>query len=441
MPTFTEPPSGSPFLSVFEKDPDRPAAKLRTLILSDLKGVPQRIAQLSQWLSARNYSFTVDLVLVIGVSRPAPDCKTTHQALAEQANDSATIAQLENICPRVVYIPGLHEHPTAWESKDHAPPRLTPFSHNAIAGPLHIAPDLYIVHRRFADGISDKPVHHLPVSWRHTIYARLTRPGRFRIPPHPSAIVLCSSQLPDDHTSKSKAMGLLRTVRSLLSLNRGSTPDLDFILAIAPPKMQRVPSSSSVFRLAERTLDPGSFSDGYFSLATFVRPDVWDPEVEPDVDDEQLTCESAWEVENVTKYNLDHKLTDDDEADQADIDEETFNHGINDDSSDDDDDNGFDKRTYFPDNDTSEFKSEDFYGSNRAQTSDDTDRTSSMSTDFHNCQKSHSDKQGHVMYLQNFTGDKSADALSDMRSTTKGTGATENFRDLGRELETNQPST
>lgn len=312
------PPSGSPFFSVFEQDPDRPAEILQVLILSDLQAVPQRIAQLSQWLSAHDYSFKIHLILVIGVSRPAPHCTTTHEALAEQANDSAAIAQLENICPRVIYVPGLHEHPTAWETKENAIPRLTPFSHNAVAGPLHVAPDLYVVHRRFADGISDNPVHHLPVSWCHTIHAKFTRPPRFRISSMPSAIVLCSSQLPDAHTSKSKSRGLLRTVRSLLSLSRNTAPNLHFILAIAPPKMQRVPNSSTVFRNAERTLDPGSFQDGYFCIASFARPDVWDPIKEPDIDDEQLEFESAWEVQNITKYNLDNKLTEDDEDDPED---------------------------------------------------------------------------------------------------------------------------
>lgn len=315
MPSIPAPPSSSPFFSVFEKDANRPASKLQVLILSDLQAVPQRVAQLSQWLSCKGYSFKLHLILVIGVSRPAPNCTTIHQALAEQANDSATISQLENICPRVVYVPGLHEHPSAWETKENGTPRLTPFSHNAVAGPLHVAPDLYVVHRRFADGISDKPVHHLPVSWRHTLHAKLTRPARFRIPPNPSAIVLCSSQLPDAHTSTSKSMGLLRTVRSLLSLSRNTVPDLDFILAISPPKMQRVPNSSPVFRNADRTLDPGSFQDGYFCLAAFVRPDVWDPTKEPEIDNEQLTIESAWEVENITKFNLDEDLKEDEHGD------------------------------------------------------------------------------------------------------------------------------
>ena len=214
----------------------------------------------------------------------------------------------------------------AWDSKDQGTPRLTPFSHNAIAGPLHVAPDLHIVHRRFADGISDKPVHHLPTSWRQTIYEKLTRPARFRIPPHPSAIVLCSSQLEEDSNSKKpkqKSLGFFRTVRSLLSLNRVSVPNLDFILAVAPPKLQRVPNSSAVFRTADRTLDPGSFAYGYFCIVDFVRPDVWDPEKKPDVDDEQLEHleESAWEVDNITKYNIDYTLTDDeDDADLSDSD-------------------------------------------------------------------------------------------------------------------------
>lgn len=302
----------SPFFSILEKDPHRTAAKLRALVLSDLRAVPQRVAQLAEWLIARKLTFTIDVILVIGISRPAPNCQTVHQALAEQGNDAMTISYLENICPRVIYVPGLHEHPSAWETNLAAAPRLTPTSYNAIAGPFRLAPDLYVVHRRFADGISDNPTHFLPLSWRNTIYAKLTRPPRFRIPAQPSAIVLCSSQLPDDQPAKSKGIGLLRTVRSLLSLNRSALPNLDFILAVAPSKMQRVPNSSAVFRMADRSIDPGSFADGHFCVVTFIRPDVWDPDIEPDIDEEQLECETAWEVENITKYNLDQALVNDD---------------------------------------------------------------------------------------------------------------------------------
>lgn len=295
----------SPFFSILEKDPNRTAAKLRTLILSDLRAVPQRIAQLAEWLIARKHVFTIDVILVVGVSRPAPSCQAAHQALAEQANDSMTISYLENICPRVIYVPGLHEHPSAWETDATAAPRLTPTSYNAIAGPFHLAPDLYVVHRRFADGITDNPTHFLPLSWRSTLYAKLTRPPRFRNPAKPSAIVLCSSQLPDDQAPKSKAIGLLRTVRSLLSLNRLTLPNLDFILAVAPSKMQRVPNTSTVFRMANESIDPGSFAEGYFCVATFIRPDVWDPKIKPVIEQDQLDCKTAWEVENITKYNLD----------------------------------------------------------------------------------------------------------------------------------------
>lgn len=324
----------SPFFSVLEKDPNRPAAKLRALILSDLQAVPQRVAQLAEWLAARKHAFTIDVILVVGISRKANNCVTPHQSLAEQGNDAMTISYLENICPRVIYVPGLHEHPSAWETGTNGPPRLTLSSYNAIAGPFHLAPDLYVVHRRFADGISDKPTHFLPLAWRNTMYAKLTRPPRFRIPHQPSAIVLCSSQLVDDNnTKKFKAIGLLRTVRSLLSLNRSSVPNLDFILAVVPPKMQRVPSASAVSRLADRSLDPGSFAEGNFCITTFVRPDVWDPNIEPDVEEEQLESETAWEVEKTTSYNLDgpHLIHDDLEeissiADDYDTDEDDLSH-------------------------------------------------------------------------------------------------------------------
>lgn len=72
--------------------------------------------------------------------------------------------------------------------------------------------------------------------------------------------------------------------------------------------MRRVPNTSSVYRSADRTLDPGSFSNGDFCIVRLVRPDVWDPLKEPYVDDEQLHCESAWEVANIYRYNMDRPL-------------------------------------------------------------------------------------------------------------------------------------
>lgn len=97
----------------------------------------------------------------------------------------------------------------------------------------------------------------------------------------------------------------------MLSLNRTAVKDLDFILAISPPKMQRVPNSSPVLKNAERILDPGSFVDGEFWIVDLQRPTVWDPVQEPEVDDDQLLFESAWEVVNTTKHSLDHPAGED----------------------------------------------------------------------------------------------------------------------------------
>lgn len=315
-------------MSVVQHNPNRPAATLRILIISDLQAVPQRVAQLSQWIHSHKLSFSIDVIVVIGVSRPAPNCTTLHEALANQGNDSVTLAQLEHICSRVIYVPGLHEHYTAWEPKQGEPLRLTNHSHNAISGPVVVAPDLVVVHRRYVDGITEKPTTNLPNSWRHTLYRKLSPPPRFRRAYRPSAIVLCTSQIPDAHASKSKSLSLLRTVASLLSLARSSIPELDYILAVAPPKMQRLPNKSSIFQDAERTLDPGSFADGDFCIAHLVRPDIWDPLKEPEVDEEQLPFESAWWVDTINRYNLDRPIGSDDDDDDD-----------NDNSDDDEDDN------------------------------------------------------------------------------------------------------
>lgn len=288
-------------MSITERDPAKPSSPLRILILSDLQAVPQRVAQLSEWLADNGFAFSIDLVLVIGVSRPHKRTDIRHIDLAELGNDSGTIGELEHICPRVVYVPGIHEAGACWEA--HNPPSLTPTSLNAIKGPVHIASDLVVVHRRYADGLTEKPVQQLPNAWKNTLYSKLSRPLRYRIPQNKSAIVLCSSQLPNQGSS-SKSLAFLRTVRSLLSLNRHSVPTLDSIMAIVPPKLQRVPSSSNVFKSVERTLDPGSFAEGEFCIVDLRRPSVWDPEEEPEVDEDQLTFESAWEVEKTMKYNL-----------------------------------------------------------------------------------------------------------------------------------------
>lgn len=298
--------SRSPFISVTQIDPSKIAAPLRILVLSDLHAVPQRIAQLSEWLSKNGFAFSIDLILVIGISRPHNRTDLRHVDLAEQGNDSATVFELEQICPRVVHVPGLHEANASWDP--HFPPRPTPSSLNAIAGPVHIASDLVVVHRRYADGLTDKPLQQLPTPWKQTLYAKLARPQRFRTPKQSSAIVLCSSQLPNPGSS-SKSMAILRTVRSLLSLNRQTITGLDFILGIVPPKMQRVPSSSAFLRTCETKLDPGSFTDGDFWIVDLQRPSVWDPVEESEVDDDQLDCESAWEIHKTTKYNLDAPLS------------------------------------------------------------------------------------------------------------------------------------
>lgn len=285
-------------------DPNKLAASLRILVLSDLHAVPQRIAQLSEWLTEHKFAFSIDLILVVGVSRPHNRTDLKHIDLAEQGNDSATIAELEQICPRVIHAPGLHEAGASWET--HFPPALTPSSVSAIAGPVHIAPDLVVVHRRYADGLTEKPLQQLPAAWKNTLYSKLTRPERFRTPKQSSAIVLSSSQLPNQGSS-SKSLAILRTVRSLLSLNRHSIPGLDFILAIAPPKMQRVPNSSNVLKNVHRTLDPGSFTEGGdFWILELERPTVWDPVQEPEVDEDQLEWENAWEITKTDKYNLDN---------------------------------------------------------------------------------------------------------------------------------------
>lgn len=288
-----------PFMSLASDHPLANARNLRLLVLSDLGATPQRITQLSQWLSEHNHSFTIDAILVIGISKPPPPHEYIHQLNAEQGNDSATVTELEQICPRVVYVPGLHETSPSWDAKA-GPPLLSSSSVNAISGPVHLTEDLLVVHRRFADGLSEKPIIQLPSSWQETLFAKLRKPYRFRTPPRPSAIVLSSSQLPNHSTG----LSLARTVRSLLHLNR-SAPDYDFILVIAPPHMQRVPPASSVLKAADHVLDPGRFLDGYFCIVDLQRPDVWDPKKEPDVDDVQLESETAWDILRVSRYNLD----------------------------------------------------------------------------------------------------------------------------------------
>ncbi|KAI0567438.1 hypothetical protein FGB62_2g233 [Gracilaria domingensis] len=292
-------PGVPPFMSLSSAHPQAPARNLRLLVMADLGATPQRIAQLSQWLSEHNFSFTIDAVLVIGVSRTHPSHQYPHQLYAEQGNDSATIAELEQICPRVVYVPGLHETSASWDTKA-GPPLLSSSSVNAISGPVFLTEDLIVVHRRYADGLTEKPVLQLPSSWRETLYAKLRRPRRFRQPPRNSAIVLSSSELPNNSTG----LSLMRTVRSLLHLKR-SAPDYDLILVVAPPKMQRVPSASNVSKSADRIVDPRSFVDGYFCIIDLQRPDIWDPAKEPEVEDEQLDSETAWYVLRVARYNLD----------------------------------------------------------------------------------------------------------------------------------------
>lgn len=285
-------------MSLASDHPNAISRTIRVLVVADLGACPQRIAALSQWLSEQNFSFTIDAVLAIGVSRPPPPHQASHQLAAELGNDAATIAELEQICSRVVYVPGLHENSASWDTKA-GPPLLSSSSVNAISGPVYLTNDLVVVHRRFADGMTEKPVLQLPSSWKKTLYDKLRTPRRFREPPRHSAIVLSSSELPN-HSS---GLSLMRTVRSLLHLNR-SPPDYDLILVIAPPRMQRVPPTSNVLKSADLVVDPGRFVDGFFCIIELQRPDVWDPLKEPEVDDAQLDNETAWDILRVSKYNL-----------------------------------------------------------------------------------------------------------------------------------------
>lgn len=310
VPTYSETPFEghitSPFISVTAQDPMRPANVLRTLILSDLQADPQKVAHLSQWLTENQLAFTIDLILAIGISQPpSQGCKSN--PMAEQGNDAATLSELEQICSRVICVPGLHEPPSSWETRNSRPPRLTHTSVNAITGPVCIAPHLVVVHRRFADGITDRPVRQLPASWKQTLYSKMSPPARFRNPQRESAIVLSSSQL---MATNSTSAVIFRKVRSLLSIIR-KEPDMDWILAVVPPKMQRVPSSSSVLKKVKRSLDPKSFGDGDFCIATFHRPSVWDPHLEPNGEEEQLDVETAWEIEEIRHYNLSRSASDD----------------------------------------------------------------------------------------------------------------------------------
>lgn len=286
-------------MSLASDHPNANSRNLRLLVVADLGATPQRIAALSQWLSEHSFSFTIDAVLAIGVSRAPPPHKEPHRLAAEQGNDAATIAELEQICPRVVYVPGLYESSASWDTKA-GPPLLSSSSVNAISGPVYLTNDLVVVHRRFADGLTEKPILQLPSSWKKTLHEKLRPPRRFREPPRHSAIVLSSSELPNHSTG----LSLMRTVRSMLHLKR-SPPDYDLILIIAPPRMQRVPSTSNVLKTADQVIDPGRFVDGYFCIIELERPDIWDPVKEPEVDDAQLDSETAWDLLRVAKYKLD----------------------------------------------------------------------------------------------------------------------------------------
>lgn len=283
----------SPFMSVTENHPLKPARPLRVLILSDLRAIPQRIAQLSQWLASNSFSFTIDLILAVGISRPCPDHTCTQtKAQAELGNDSATLAELEQICPRVVYVPGLHETSTSWETNNTRPPSLTSTSLNAIVGPVHVTDDLLVTHRRFMDGLTYKPIHQLPRSWRQTLYSKLMRPVRFKQAQHKCVIVLCSSQQ-------------LKENKTTEHCSASKTPEYDVILTISPANMQRTTTSSAVFKLADRICDPGTFGgNGDFCIANMSRPPIWEVRAGCTVDETAFAGEKAWKVESIEKYNL-----------------------------------------------------------------------------------------------------------------------------------------
>jgi hypothetical protein len=83
---------------------------LTLLVLGDCRGDRRRIARLSEIL--HHAPVPVDAVLLVGLLAKPPSNRSIDDP-SREGDASATLAAVENISPRVFYVPALHDPPAS----------------------------------------------------------------------------------------------------------------------------------------------------------------------------------------------------------------------------------------------------------------------------------------------------------------------------------------
>lgn len=287
------------FADLDAASPTRASRGLRMVVLSDMQGSLRNAARLSEWF-ARHAPFSVDVILITGICAVLPPGAVAHAAAAHEAEASAAVGALENVCARVVFARGASD------------PRVLRPTGGCMAvekGVVRLADDLVVCGRGGAEGEEV-----WPFAWRATLGLRLARPGRLRVPPRDAVIGLVGNASDADDAGRAPrgplAAGLatLRSARSLLTRggisSRLSAPRPHLALAVVPDDAEVAlpPHMAS----AAQVLRPASFADGNFCIVDLIRPDVWDPQECKEVTLSQLAAEPAWEVTSIAYHSLDH---------------------------------------------------------------------------------------------------------------------------------------
>jgi len=119
------------------------ATKIKVLLTSDVHCALEKINALGEWLSKKKKH--VDFILCCGdLTNMDPAYEHVPELVSAcEGEMSSVIAGLENVCGRVVYIPGNHDAKTTLVEKQQS--RLTMHSINLHYKCLRVAPDLVLV--------------------------------------------------------------------------------------------------------------------------------------------------------------------------------------------------------------------------------------------------------------------------------------------------------
>eukprot|EP01027_Heterolobosea_sp_BB2_P003314 GEZU01005039.1.p1 GENE.GEZU01005039.1~~GEZU01005039.1.p1 ORF type:complete len:335 (-),score=54.73 GEZU01005039.1:26-1030(-) len=122
------------------------STRLDVLLVSDIHVGLSQVHSMMDWL-IDNKKNRLDCILVAGdiADLPSKDIGKAEKEAASEGDASAVLTALENIHPKVYYIPGNHDPHSLFDSDiGGTPPQLTPLSKNIHGAVISLAPGLYI---------------------------------------------------------------------------------------------------------------------------------------------------------------------------------------------------------------------------------------------------------------------------------------------------------